>query len=75
MALHADDALNDAPLIRPQLALSEAEGTTLSRRERVSACRYRFIEILLPPGEGARRADEGRAINSVSEGLGGGTAR
>src|ERR1700716_704186 len=31
--------------------------------------RHRLIEILLPPGEGARRADEGRVIRSGSEGV------
>src|SRR5437879_11562991 len=63
------------PLTRPQLALSEAEGATLSRRrgisverasERVSA-RHRLVESLLPPGEGARSADEGRVIRSDPE--------
>src|SRR5437868_10392960 len=100
-APRAAGGLMTRPLTRPQLALSEAEGATLSRRERdlgwlraphpafghplpegegsrrrvdpetillpsgggVGVGDAPFIEILLPPGEGARRADEGRAIN------------
>src|SRR5437762_13552284 len=34
------------------------------------SARIILIESLLPPGEGARSADEGRVISSESEGLG-----
>src|SRR5437016_10210009 len=54
------------PLTRPQLALSEAEGATLSRWEGISAMSDpkkhdpASSRSFLPPGEGARGADEAR---------------
>src|SRR5205823_3897755 len=65
----------DGLMTRPSPGLRPPSPGGRGISAKVSA-RHRLIESLLPPGEGARSADEGRVSGSVNEmGLGGRAAR